>query len=157
MWRSSGLVGIALLGVLGMVGQGGTASAKEIRFIASGIATERAIWQPGMVMIDQKNDLKEPLYFILENPTETDHEFAVHGLYAILPEQITSGMRSDVFTGPFKANVLKPIHVLVKAKSTEKIQVSTEGLIGDRALGARYPFFCPKHKDLHLGGVIFVD
>jgi hypothetical protein len=109
-----------------------------------------------MVMIDQK-DLKEPLYFILENSTASDHEFAVHGLYTILPEQITSGMRSDVFTGPFTNNVLKPIHVHVKSKSTEKIRVSTEGLIGERDLGAKYEFFCPLHKDLHLGGVILVD
>ena len=83
-------------------------------------------------MIDQKKDPKEPLYFILENPTGTDHDLAVHGLCAILPEQITSGMRSDIFTGPFTANVLKPIHVLIEAKSTVKIEVVTEGLIGDR-------------------------
>lgn len=157
MWRSSGLVGITLLGVLGMVGQGGTAAAKEIRFIAHEPVSDRAIWSPGAVKIDQKKDLTEPLYFILENPTGADHDFAVHGLYAILPEEITGGMRSEYFTGPKTVDVLKPIHVLVKAKSTLKIKVSTEGLIGDRALGAKYPFFCPMHKDLHLGGVIFVD
>jgi len=72
----------------------------------------------------------------LENPTGTDHDLAVHGLYAILP-----GMRSDVFTGPFTANVLKPIHALIEAKSTVKIEVVTEGLIGDRDLGAKYLFF----------------
>ena len=91
--------------------------------------------------MDQKKDPKEPLYFILENPTGTDHDLAVHGLCAILPEQITSGMRSDVFTGPFTANVLKPIQVLIEAKSTVKIEVVTEDLIGDRDLGAKYPFF----------------
>lgn len=157
MRQWSGLVVIALVSVLGMVGQGGTASAKDVRFIAREPAPDRAIWHPGAVMIDQKKDLKEALYFILENPTGTEHEFAVHGLYTILPEQITSGMRSDVFIGPFTDNVLKPIHVLVKAKSTVKIRVSTEGLIGDRDLGAKYPFFCPIHKDLHLGGVILVE
>jgi hypothetical protein len=68
----------------------------------------------------------------LENPTGTDHDLAFHGLYAILPEQITGGMRSDIFTGPFMANVLKPIHVLIEAKSNVKIDLVTEGLIGDR-------------------------
>ena len=34
MWRWWGLVGMALLGVLVGIGQAGTASAKEIRFIA---------------------------------------------------------------------------------------------------------------------------
>ena len=33
---------------------------------------------------------------------------------------------------PFTANVLKPIHVLIEAKSTVKIDLVTEGLIGDR-------------------------
>jgi hypothetical protein len=78
-------------------------------------------------------------------------------LYAILPEEITSGMRSDYFTGPTTVDVLKRIHVLVKAKSTLKIHVSTEGLIDDKDLGAKYSFFCPMYKDLHLGGVILVD
>jgi hypothetical protein len=145
------------MSVLGMVGQRGTASAKEIRFIAHEPVSDRAIWSPGAVKIDQKKDLKEPLFFILENPTGADHDFAVHGLYAILPEEIRSGMRSEYFTGPKTDEVLKPIHVLVKAKSTVKIHVSTEGLIGDKDLGAKYSFFCPMHKDLHLGGVILVD
>jgi len=34
MWRWWGLVGMALLAVLVGIGQAGTASAKEIRFIA---------------------------------------------------------------------------------------------------------------------------
>ena len=92
-------------------------------------------------MIDQKKDPKEPLYFILENPTGTDHDLAIRGLCAILPEQITSGMKYDVFTGLFTANVPKPIHVLIEAKSTVKIEVGTEDLIGDRDLGAKYLFF----------------
>lgn len=157
MGRWIGLVGIALIGILGLVGQGETASAKEIRFIAGEPATDRSIWQPGAGVIDQKNDLKEPLYFILENPTGTDHESAVHGLYTFLPDWKKSGGRYEDIGGQRVENVLAPIHALVKAKSTLKIEVSTEGLIGRRDLGARYPFFCPIHKDLHLGGVIFVD
>lgn len=157
MWRWSNVVGVALLSILAGIGQAETASAKEIRFIASGVAKDRAVWLPGVVIIDQKTDLGEPLYFVLENPTESDHEFAVHGLYTILPEQVTAGMTSDVFIGPFTRHVMVPIRVQVKAKSTVKVEVSPEGLSGPRDLGARYPFFCPVHKDLHLGGVIFVD
>jgi hypothetical protein len=148
---------MALLGILSGIGQGETASAKEIRFIASGVVQDRAIWLPGAVMIDQKKDLGEPLYFILENRTDTDHEFAIHGLFMILPEYMTKPMHSDIFTGPFTRNVMTPIRVLVKANSTEKIEVSHEGLNGPKDLGARYLFFCPLHKDAHLGGMIFVD
>jgi hypothetical protein len=156
MGRWLGLVVIAVVAVFAWIGEG-TASAKDIRFIAQEAAPERAIWAPSAVMIDQKNDLKEPLFFILENPTGTDHDFAVNGLYEILPEKITSTLRADEFRGPYSLNVLKPIHVLVKAKSALKILVSNEGLAGDRDLGSKYLFFCPTHKDAHLGGVIFVD
>jgi hypothetical protein len=109
------------------------------------------------VLIDQENDLKESLYFILENPTGTDHDFAVHGLYEIVPEHVTGAFKSDHFTGPKTVNVLRPIKVLVKAKSTLKIAVASEELIGDVHVGAKYCFFCPTHKDADLGGAIFVD
>jgi hypothetical protein len=49
------------------------------------------------------------------------------------------------------------IRVLVKAKTTERIEVSPEGLNGKEDLGARYRFCCSLHKDAHLGGSIFVD
>jgi hypothetical protein len=55
------------------------AAAKDIRFIAFEMAKERAIWQPGAIVINQAADLKDPLYFVLENPTTTEHEFAVGG------------------------------------------------------------------------------
>ena len=58
-----------------------------------------------------------------ENPTGTDHDFAVHGLY-IVPEHVTGPFKSDYFTGPKTINVLRPINVLVKAKSTLKIAVA---------------------------------
>ena len=156
MWRWLGLVVVAIVGIFVCIGNT-TASAKDIRFIAQEPPPDRAIWAPSTVLIDQENDLKEPLYFILENPTATDHDFAVHGLYEIVPEHITGAFKSDYFTGPKTVNVLRPINVVVKAKSTLKIAVATEGLIGHTHLGAKYRFFCPTHKDAHLGGAIFVD
>ena len=157
MWRWFGLVGMAIIGVFACMGDE-TASAKEIRFIAQDRATGGPVWGPNeVVTIDQKNDLKEPLYFILENTTGTDHEFAVHGLYELVTEQITTPQGSDYYTGPKTATLMRPIHVKIKAKTTLKIAVSTEGLIGDRDLGAKYRFFCPLHKDAHLGGSIFVN
>lgn len=157
MLRWAGLIAVAMLSILTGIGQGDPALAKEIRFIAQDIAKERAIWQPGVVRIVQKEDLAEPLYFHLENPTPNDHEFAVQGLYTILPDEVTSGMKSDVFIGPFTNQVMMPIRVLVKANSAMKIEVSPEGMNGPRHLGALYSFFCPLHKDLHIGGFILVD
>jgi hypothetical protein len=156
MWQWLGLVGAAIVGIFVCIGEG-TASAKDFRFIAQEPAPDRAIWAPSAVLIDQENDLKEPVYFVLENPTGTDHDFAVHGLYEIVPEHITGAFKSDYFTGPKTIHVLRPINVLVKAKSTLKIAVAGEGLVGNEHLGAKYRFFCPSHKDAHLGGAIFVD
>jgi hypothetical protein len=158
MWRGLGLLGTVIIGFLVSIGTG-TASAKDIRFIAQepDPKTKKLSWNPSEVTIDQENDLKEPLYFILENPTGVDHEFAVHGLYEIIQEVSTTPRPGDYFTGPKAMNVMRPIHVRVKANSTLKIQVSDEGLIGDRDLGAKYLFFCPIHKDAHIGGHIIVD
>ncbi|MEW6248101.1 MAG: hypothetical protein AB1555_15510 [Nitrospirota bacterium] len=149
-------IGVSLLVVASAL-SAEVASAKEIRFIAQEMAKERAIWQPGTIVIDQKTDLKEPLYFVLENPTGTDHEFAVGGLLMVLPEETTSSLRPDPFTGPITGHVMAPTRVQVKANSAVKIQVAPIGLEGARNLGARYPFFCPTHKDLHLGGFILVE
>jgi hypothetical protein len=134
-----------------------TASAKDIRFISKEPADERPIWAPSVAMIDRDKDLQEPLYFILENPTDTDHEFAAYGLFEIVPEQIADTLKSAYYTGPETASMQRPIHVLVEAKSTLKIAVVTEWLIRNRNMKAEYLFFCPKHKDVHLGGVIFVE
>lgn len=60
----------------------GIASAKEFTFRAQqlgGPSGKGEIWLPNSVVIDQKTDLGEPLYFILQNPTGEDHEFAVGG------------------------------------------------------------------------------
>jgi len=133
------------------------ASAQDIRFTAQEPDPKRLSWSPSEVTIDQKNDLKEPLYFILENQTGVDHEVAVHGLFEIMHEYSTTPRPGDYFTGPKIMNVLRPIHVLVKANSALKIPVATDGLIEDKDLGARYLFFCPRHKAAHIGGHIIVD
>jgi hypothetical protein len=133
------------------------ASARDVTFIAQELAKERAIWQPGMIVIDQRQDLKEPLVFVLENPSGTDHEFAVRGLFMILSDEEMGSLRTDIFTGPVTGQVLAPIRVKVKARETLKFRVSPVGLEGAKNLGARYPFFCPTHKDLHLGGFILVE
>ena len=151
MWRWSGLVGLVLVSVLVGIGQEETVLAKEIRFIVSDVGegqdrSNRKVWVPGVVLIDQKADLGEPLYFVLENPTETDHEFAVHGLNMFLPDQKAPDQKARV-----------PIRVHVKANSTEKIEVSPEGLNEPKDFGAVYRFFCPLHREFHVGGEIRVN
>src|SRR5215467_7904911 len=128
-------MGTVIIGFLACIGIG-TASAKDIRFIAQepDVKNKKMSWTPSEVTIDQKNDVKEPLYFILENPTGVDHEFAVHGLYEVIQEFFTTARPGDYFTGPKTTNVMRPIHVRIKANSTLKIQVAEEGLIGDRDL-----------------------
>jgi len=148
---------MAIIGIFACIGEE-TASAKDIRFIAQDRASGGPVWGPNeVVTIDQKNDLKEPLHFIFENSTNADHEFAVHGLFEEVSEVQTSPRFGEYYTGPKTVKFLRPIHVLVKAKKTLKISVADEGLIGDRNLGAKYLFFCPMHKEAHVGGQIIVD
>jgi hypothetical protein len=149
-------VGLALL-VGAATFSVGVASARDAMFIAQELAKDRAIWQPGMVVIDQRQDLKEPLFFVLENPTGTEHEFAVGGLFMILSDEEMGSLRTDIFTGPVTGQVLAPIRVKVKPRETVKLRVSPVGLEASKNLGARYPYFCPTHKDLHLGGFVLVE
>src|SRR5262245_40182140 len=99
MWRWLGLVGTVIIGFLACIGAG-TASAKDIRFIAQEPVPDQLSWTPSKVTIDQKNDLKEPLNFILENSTRVDHEFAIHGLYEEISEYQTSPRFGEYYTGP---------------------------------------------------------
>lgn len=159
------LTALALCALL--VGLTGAAAAKEIKFTAQELATGKGafemgdieIWLPNAVVIDQKEDLKEPLWFAFENPTGVDHEFSVGGLFMYAtPEVIPSISEMDPITRQMlENNMLVPIRIKVKAGETKKIRVSLVGIAGERSLGASYRFFCPKHKDIRVSGFIFVD
>lgn len=143
------------------------AQAKEFWFEAQELGKgkgpfemgETEIWLPTAVVIDQKEDLNEPLWFVIKNPTGIDHEFAVGGLFMLLPEEeaIPETRLDPGSGGLLPRNVPVPIHITVKAGETKKIQISPRGLVGEKNLGARYQFFCPKHKDIRVSGFIYVD
>ena len=156
MRRWFGLVGMAVVGIFVFIGEG-TASAKDIRFISKDRSPDLPIWAPSVVMIDEDKDLKEPLYFILENPTNTDHEFAVYGLFEIAPQQIAGTPKPEYYTGPKTESALRPIHVLIEAKGTLRIAVDTRELLGKRVVKPEYLFFCPRHMNAHPGGAIFIE
>lgn len=167
---------ILLIAALGfgalLVGLIGEAEAKEFRFMAQELGKgqgaiemgETEIWLPTAVVIDQEEDLKEPVWFVLENPTATDHEFAVVGLFMFLSaEEMAHALGMDPHTvqphmlGPLAETIMEPIRVKIKAGETKKIRVAPVGLAGKRNLGAHYQFFCPTHKDIRVSGFIFVD
>lgn len=149
------------------VGLTGAAEAKEFKFTAQELAKgkgpfemgEIEIWLPNAVVIDQKEDLKEPLWFVLENPTGIDHDFSVGGLFMYpTKETVPSIAEIDPITGQvLTEHMVVPIRVAVKAGETKKIRVAPVGLAGERSHGASYRFFCPKHKDIRVSGFIFVD
>ena len=146
----------------GLLGLPEGAGAKEFRFEAEELGKgkgafemgETEIWLPTAVVIDQKEDLNEPVWFVLKNPTGVDHEFAVWGLFMLVPEEEPM---PPAFEGLLPRSTPVPLHLKVKAGETKKIQVSLRGLVGEKNLGARYPFFCPKHKDIRVSGFIYVD
>jgi hypothetical protein len=158
---------LAMLGFCAfLVGLTGAAEAKEFTFIAQELGKgmgaiemgEQEIWLPTAVVIDQKEDLNSPLWFVLENPTAVDHEFAVGGLFMFLTEEIVRTLSKDPLFGKVLAeNMMVPIRLTIKAGETKKIHVAPVGIEGEKSLGARYQFFCPKHKDIRVSGFVFVD
>lgn len=152
---------------VGLFGVSQGAGAKDFVFEAQELGKgkgpfemgEVEIWLPTAVVIDQKEDLNEPVWFVVRNPTGVDHEFAVAGLFMLLPEEeVIPETKLDPGSGgllPRKIPV--PIHLKVKAGETKRIQVSPSELAGQKNLGARYQFFCPKHKDIRVSGFIYVD
>lgn len=120
---------------------------------------ETEIWLPTSVVIDQKEDLNEPLWFVIKNPTGIDHEFAVWGLFMLLPEEeaIPESKLDPASGGLLPRHIPVPLHIKVRPGETERIQISPRGLAGEKNLGARYQFFCPKHKDIKVSGFIYVD
>lgn len=160
-----------LLGALALcaflVGLAGEAEAKEFKFTAQELAKGKKpiepggieIWLPNSVVIDQKEDLNEPIWFVLENPTGIDHEFAVGGLYMHVTKEEAADVTMDHIIGQARVEkrMIAPIRVTVKAAETKKIQVAPDGLAGKRNLGASYRFFCPMHMDVRVSGFIFVD
>lgn len=162
---------ISLIGAIvlcgGLWGLPEGAGAKEFWFEAHELGKgkgafemgETEIWLPTSVVIDQKEDLKEPLWFVVKNPTFVDHEFAVGGLFMLLAEEEAMPeikLHPDE-EGLLPRNIPVPLRLKVKAGETQKIQVSPRGLVGEKNLGAHYLFFCPKHKDIRISGSIYVD
>ena len=130
--------------------------AAEIHFVAGELSKDHAIWHPGEVIIDGKTDLKDGLVFVLENPTNLEHAFAVQGLMEETTEkrsiEVTPG-GGDVEMMDFK---YRPIRVTLPPHTTKRIRVGTEPLEGAQAEGRRFRYFCPIHKDMHLAGSIYV-
>ena len=143
------------------------AHAKEFWFEAQELGKEKGvfemgeteIWLPTTVVIDQKEDLDEPLWFVVQNPTGIDHEFAVGGLFMLVSEEeaIPEIKLDPESGGLLPRSIPVPLHIGVRAGETKKVQVAPRGLVGEENLGARYQYFCPKHKDIRVSGFIYVD
>lgn len=123
---------------------GSDALATEFRWVATQIAPDRAIWQPSLVLIDNKTDLQDGLVFVLENPTPTLHVFAVHGLSAL------------VSAAPPAGDTTAPLSVRVEPNETKRVRIHTRPLLGAGAEGRQFRVQCPIHTAGHLPGSIFV-
>jgi hypothetical protein len=150
-----------------LVGLTGAAEAKEFKSTAQELAEGKGavgmggieILIPNAVVIDQKEDLTEPLMFVLENPTGFDHEFSVGELFMYATQEaVPSLLEMDPITRQvLENNMMVPIRITVEAGETKKILVAPIGIAVERSHRASYRFFCPKHKDMRVSGFIFVD
>lgn len=131
-------------------------AAGEFRFIAGQVADNRAIWEPSVTLIDQETDLKGGVVFVVENPTNLEHMFAVRGLHEIVTEKATEQVSDIGDIVETMRYTLKPIHVKVGPKETKRIRVYTDPLQGPSAVGNHFKVFCTIHKDVHIGSAIYV-
>lgn len=141
---------IAVL-VCGLLVASEAAGQTEFRFIAQDLEGKNAIWLPSVVVIATPTDIAGGLVFEVENPTNTEHAFAVHGLFELIAATDKAIVESDP-----TSYVLKPIRIMVAPKETKRIRVSTGQLEGNRSAGQRFKLFCPIHTRFHLNGAIWV-
>ncbi len=134
------IIGAVLIGLW----WGNDARAGEFRLVATQIAPDRAIWQPSLVLIDNKIDIEGGLVFILENLTTTSHIFAVDGL-SILGSKKTRGEKEPA-----------RLSVTVGPNETKRVPINTGPLLTVGAEGRKFQVQCPIHVKGHLSGSIFV-
>ncbi len=123
---------------------GNDALAGEFRWVATQIAPDRIIWQPGLVLIDNETDLQGGLVFVLENPTQTSHVFAAQGLSALVSEEPSAGEKTE------------SLSVTVGPNEITRVRVSTSPLLGAGAKGRQFRVRCLIHTEGHMPGSIFV-
>ena len=85
--RSIPSVTAVLAALVAMAGIFDATRAAEFRFVAESVGDGRAIWTPNDVTIHKGTDLADGLIFVLDNPTDRTHAFAVYGLF----EEVTGG------------------------------------------------------------------
>lgn len=102
---------------------GSPALAGEFRFVATQIAPDRAIWQPSLVLIDNKTDLRDGLVFVVENGTEATHVFDVQGATELLGREPSGEERTAA-----------PLSVTVGPHETKRLRVSTRPIGSGRGL-----------------------
>ncbi len=147
------LAGLAIAILVGGLLAGKAAQAEEFTFVAQELGKRTAIWLPSLVVIEAAMDLEGGLVFIVENPTNKEHAFAVHGLFEMVEaEEDKAIVESDPAT-----YLLKPLRFKIDPQGTKRVRVGTEMLEGRRSAGQRFKFFCPIHsRRTHINGAIWV-
>lgn len=146
------LAALAIAILVGVLLASTAIQAREFAFVAQESGKGTATWLPGIVVIDAATDLEGGLEFILINPTNRAHVFAVHDLFEVRPaEEGREIVESDPAT-----YVLEPIRVEVPKWGIWRIRVGSEMLKRHRMAGQRLKFFCPKHTRHTRNGAIWM-
>ncbi|MBH0201925.1 MAG: hypothetical protein HP496_06405 [Nitrospira sp.] len=138
---------------LGLVTSGGMLAippagwTKEIVFVAREVEDQQAVWLPSEIIIHRSTDLREPLIFRFENPTERTHVFESPGLFESVEE---SGVR-----------ITRPVRITIPPEGIEQTVIDRERMASDATTAdgetATYRFYCPLHRaDAEMGGRIVV-
>ncbi len=147
------LAGLAVAILVGGLLTSKAAQAEEFMFVAQELGKKTVIWLPSIVVIEAATDLEGGLVFILDNPTNKEHAFAVHGFF----EMIAAEEGKEIVQSDPASYVLKPLRVKIDPRGTKRIRVASEMLEGHRSAGQRFKVFCPIHaRQVHINGAIWV-
>ena len=147
------LAGLAVAILVGGLLASKAAQAEEFTFVSQELGGKTAIWLPSVVVLEPATDLEGGLVFIVKNPTNKEHAFAVQGLF----EMIAAEEGNEIVESDPATYLLKPLRFKIDPQGTKRVRVGTEMLEGRRAAGQRFKFFCPIHtRQNHLNGAIWV-
>ena len=121
--------------------------AKEFVFVARETDNQQAVWLPTEIVIRRSMDLREPLIFRFDNPTERTHVFEAPGLFESVDE--------------VGVQITRPVRITVPPESTDRTVIDRERMANDASAtegeAVTYRFYCPLHRaDADMGGRIIV-
>jgi hypothetical protein len=144
---------LALLVLLVMTEQ---SWSKEVQFVATEPQGNQPIWRTDTVLLERAFDKEEDLIFILNNPTNAEHTFAMPGVQFVTREHVVWPESGSDLAEPIRLVYAQSLTVTVKPGERKRVRVDGISLLADKSAGQAFRYYCEIHKDIHLAGSLYV-